>query len=134
MQNILTKEARLRSAGRLLLLLVITFITLVPGGPVETRDFNALGGAIFWEFNVVLILLGILAITSGITLLRGKVWAAKTAIICGWGYIFVVMLDLGHVFPITPDPIPVLLGLIEILDAILAIYVIALCHRALGHI
>ena len=115
-------------------MVVVSFITLVSGGPVEKRDFTALGGAIFWEFTVVLILLGILAITSGITLLRGKVWAAKTAIICGWGYIFVVMLDLGHVFPITPDPIPVLLGIIEILDAILAIYVIALCHRALGHI
>ena len=121
-------------AGKLLLLLVITFITLVPGGPVETRDFSGLGGPVFWGFNVFLVLLGIGAIASAIGLLRDSKTAAIGGIIAGWGYIFVVLLDLGHVFPATPDPIPLLLGLIEILDAILAAYVIVLCHRGLGRI
>lgn len=120
-------------AGKLLLLLVLTFITLVPGGPVETRSFAHLGGPVFWGFNVFLILLGLGAIISAIGLLRGNKVAAIGGIVAGWGYIFVVLLDLGHVFPTTPDPIPLLLGLIEILDAILAGYVIALCHRGLGH-
>ncbi|WP_457646454.1 hypothetical protein [Profundibacter sp.] len=121
-----------RPAGKLLLLLVITFITLVPGGPVETRDFSGLGGPVFWGFNVFLVLLGVGAIASGIGLLRDSKAAAIGGIIAGWGYIFVVLLDLGHVFPATPDPIPLLLGLIEILDAMLATYVIALCHRGLN--
>lgn len=122
------------TAGKLLLLLVLTFITLVPGGPVETRDFSGLGGPVFWGFNVFLILLGIGAITSAIGLLRNSKLAAAGGISTGWGYIFVVLLDLGHIFPSTPDPIPLLLGVIEILDAILAGYVILLCHRGLGHI
>jgi len=66
--------------------------------------------------------------------LRNQRRGAFGAIISGWSYIFVVLLDLGHVFPIPPDPIPLMLGLIEILDAILAAYVIALAHRGLGHI
>jgi len=123
-----------RPAGMLLLLLVLSFISLVPGGPVETRSFADLGGAVFWSFNAFLILLGIGAVTSAIGLLRDSKRAAIGAIIAGWGYIFVVLLDLGHVFPTTPDPIPLLLGLVEILDAILAGYVIALCHRGLGHL
>lgn len=126
--------AHFTSAGKLLLLLVLTFITLVPGGPVETRSFAHLGGPIFWGFNVFLILLGIGAIVSAVGLMRGNKVAAIGGIVAGWGYVFVVLLDLGHVFPSTPDPIPLLLGLIEILDAILAAYVIALCHRGLGHI
>lgn len=92
------------------------------------------GGGIFWGFNVFLILLGIGALVSAVGLLRGNRAAAIGGIIAGWGYIFVVLLDLGHVFPSTPDSIPLMLGLIEILDAILADYVIILCHRGLGHI
>lgn len=121
-------------AGKLLLVLVLTFISLVPGGPVETRSFTGLGGSVFWGFNAFLILLGIAAILSAIGLLQDSKRAAVGAIIAGWGYIFVVLLDLGHVFPTTPDPIPLLLGLVEILDVILAGYVIILCHRGLGHI
>jgi len=121
-----------RTAAKLLIVLVASFATLVPGGPVETRDFSALGGAVFWGFNLVLISLAVLAIASAIALLRGQTRAAWGAIAAAWGYIFVVLLDLGHVFPTTPDPIPLALGLIEILDLMLAAYVIALGHRALG--
>lgn len=124
----------LRASAKALLLLVATFATLVPGGPVETRDFSALGESVFWGFNVFLVALAVLAIVSAIGMLAGRKLAAFGAIAASWGYIFVVLLDLGHVFPTTPDPIPVLLGLIEILDLILALYVMTLAHRALGHI
>jgi hypothetical protein len=111
------------TASVLLLVLVGTFITLVPGGT----------GITFWGFNAFLIGLGILAIISGLGLRRQARFAPWGAIIASWGYIFVVLLDLGHVFPTTPDPIPLLLGLIEILDVILAGYVLVLCHKTLGH-
>ncbi|OCW59086.1 hypothetical protein AWJ14_04370 [Hoeflea olei] len=117
-----------------MLLLVASFATLVPGGPVETRDFSALGGTVFWGFNVFLVALGLIAIAAGITLVRGSLGFAWLAIAASWGYVFVVLLDLGAVFPRSPDPIPLLLGLIESLDFMLAAYVAALCHRALGHI
>lgn len=117
-----------------MLVLVASFITLVPGGPIETRDFSGLGGTVFWGFNLFLIALAVLAVVSAIAMLRGKTIAAWGAITAAWGYVFVVLLDLGHVFPTSPDPIPLMLGLIEILDFILALYVMVLCHRALGHL
>ncbi|MGV6811902.1 MAG: hypothetical protein ACWA47_06630 [Brevirhabdus sp.] len=123
-----------RPAGWLLLLLVGSFVTLVPGGPVETRDFSELGGALFWGFNAFLISLAVLAVVSALAMLRDSRAGAIGAIVASWGYLFVVFLDLGHVFPTTPDPIPFLLGFIEILDAILAAYVMVLAHRGLSHV
>ncbi|WP_290890854.1 hypothetical protein [Hoeflea sp.] len=122
------------TAGWLLLLLVASFATLVPGGPVETRDFSGLGGPVFWGFNVFLVTLGVIALVAAIGLIKARLALAWAAIAVSWGYVFVVLLDLGAVFPRSPDPIPLPLGLIEILDLILAIYVAVLCHRALRHI
>ena len=116
------------------MLLVASFATLVPGGPVETRGFSGLGGPVFWGFNVFLVTLGVIAIAAAIGLIRGRRAAAWAAIAASWGYVFVVLLDLGAVFPRSPDPIPLLLGLVEILDFILALYVGALSHKLLGHI
>ncbi|UUV06336.1 MULTISPECIES: hypothetical protein [Ruegeria] len=122
------------TAARLLLVLVASFVTLVPGGPIETRDFSGLGGGVFWGFNAFLIALALLAVGSAVAMLRGSVAAGWGAIVAAWGYVFVVLLDLGHVFPTSPDPIPLMLGLVEILDFVLALYVLALVHRSLGHI
>lgn len=47
------------TAGWLWLLPVASFITLVPGGPAETRDVSALGSPVFWGFDAFLILLGL---------------------------------------------------------------------------
>ena len=120
------------NAAKLLTLLVVSFATLVPGGPVETRDFSALTGLTFWGFNVFLISLGVLALASAWAMSRGNTLGAKGAITACWGYVFVILLDLGHVFPETPDPIPLALGLIEILDLILAAYVAVLAHIGLA--
>ncbi|GAB4548176.1 MAG: hypothetical protein Tsb0024_17900 [Ruegeria sp.] len=122
------------TAAKLMLVLVASFVTLVPGGPIETRDFSGLGGTVFWGFNAFLIALALLAVGSAVAMLRGSATASWGAIVSAWGYIFVVLLDLGHVFPTSPDPIPLMLGLVEILDFILALYVLALAHRGLGHI
>ncbi|EEX08635.1 conserved hypothetical protein [Ruegeria lacuscaerulensis ITI-1157] len=116
-----------------MLVLVATFVTLVPGGPIETRDFSGLGRAVFWGFNAFLIALAVLAVGSAVAMLRGSVAASWGALVAAWGYIFVVLLDLGHVFPTSPDPVSLMLGLVEILDFILALYVMALAHRGLGH-
>ena len=129
-----TSHAPLRTAAVLMAALVGSFVTLVPGGPIETRDFTALGGGVFWGFNAFLIALAVLALAAAFAMWRGAAAGAWGAIAAAWGYVFVVLLDLGHVFPTSPDPIPLLLGLVEILDFLLALYVIALAHRALGHI
>ena len=124
---------RLRRAGILLGILVLSFATLVPGGPIETRDFSGLDGSVFWGFNAFLVALGLVAVTSAVALLKGADRFVWPAIAACWGYIFVVLLDLGGVFPRSPDVIPVALGVVEILDLMLAFYVLVLCHRALEH-
>ncbi|MGV6850369.1 MAG: hypothetical protein ACWA5A_18500 [Marinibacterium sp.] len=129
-----TPNDPLARAGKLLFALVASFVTLVPGGPIETRDFSDLGGPVFWGFNAFLIALAVLAVLSAWGMLRGRKACARGAILAAWGYVFVVLLDLGHVFPTSPDPIPLCLGVIEIFDFVLALYVMALAHRGLGHI
>lgn len=111
-------------AAKLMLLLVASFVTLVPGRLIETRDSSGLGGPDFWILNVFLIVLELLAIASSVAMLRSRTRAAIGAIAAAWGY----------VFPTSPDPILLMLGLIVILVFMLAPYVMALAHRALGHI
>ena len=117
-----------------LLALVLTFATLYPGGPVENRDFSNLAPGVATQFNIFLITLGIVGLISAFFSWKGKSWAYITAIAVGWLFVFVVALDLGKVFPVSPDQTGLLLGIIMILDAILALYVVLFSHKALGHL
>jgi hypothetical protein len=49
-------------------------------------------------------------------------------------FIFIGALDLGRVFPLSPDPIGLPLGMIEILDGGSTGYAVPFSHKALGHI
>ena len=116
-----------------LLVLVLTFLSLEPWGPIETREFSHLGPAVFWGFNAFL---GALLLASFITIplaWKNRKYAFWMAIILGWMFVIVLSLDLSHVFPTSPDSMGFLLGLIEIIDSILALYVIFFSHKALVH-
>jgi len=52
--------------------LVLTFATLVPGGPIESRSFSHLSPAIFWGFNAFLITLGVTAFVIAFSVLRER--------------------------------------------------------------
>lgn len=123
-----------RSAAGALLALLLSFATLAPGGPVENRDFSQLSSATFTGFNAFLISLGLVGFATVYFLWKGRAWASRVSIVVGWTYVVVVALDLGKVFPRSPDQTGLPLGLIMILDAILASYVIAYGHKALGHL
>lgn len=117
-----------------LLALLLSFSSLVPGGPVENRDFSHLSLAAFNGFNAFLICLGIVGFVTAYFLWKARPWASWLAIFVGWSFVVVVALDLGKVFPRSPDSTGLALGLIMILDAILALYVIASAHKTLGHL
>ena len=123
-----------RAAAGALLALLLSFATLAPGGPVENRDFSGLSPATFNGFNVFLISLGIAGFVTVYFLWKGRSQASWVSIVIGWAYVVIVALDLGKVFPRSPDPTGMALGLIMILDAILALYVIVCAHKALGHL
>ena len=123
-----------RAGAIALLALLLTFASLAPGGPVENRDFSHLSPATFNGFNAFLVSLGILGFVAAFFLWRRRAWASWVSIFVGWAYVIVVALDLGKVFPRSPDPTGLALGLVMILDVILALYVIASSHKALGHL
>lgn len=123
-----------RRAAICLVALLLFFATLVPGGPIESRDFSQLGGATFWGFNIFLISLGLMGFTSAVLSWNGRRSGLWAAVLVAWLFIAVVALDFGRVFPTSPDPMGLPLAMIEILVTILACYVILFAHQALGHI
>jgi uncharacterized membrane protein len=117
-----------------LMALLLSFSSLVPGGPVENRDFSHLSPATFNGFNAFLISLGILGFVTVYFLWKARPWAYWVSIFVGWAFVTVIALDLGKVFPRFPNATGFALGLIMIIDAILATYVIVSSHKALGHL
>jgi len=117
-----------------LLLLIFSFATLVPGGPIENRDFSHLSPQVFWGFNAFLLGLGFVSLIVIFLAWQGKKSAFWTAIIVAWLFVGVFILDWSKVFPTSPDPMGFGLCLMEIIDFILCVYILFFSHKALGHI
>ncbi len=128
-----TQDSRLthRRLGIALWLLIGSFATLVPGGPIETRDFSHLSSAVFWGFNIVLLLLGLSGLAVSYGAWQGKRWASWGAIPIFWLYLAVFVLDWAQVFPPTPDAMGLGLGLVECFGAMCCAYGLVFAHRAL---
>jgi|GEM_PF-1866989 len=123
-----------RTVALCLLALVATFASLVPGGPIENRDFSGLSPAVFWGFNAFLIGLGLTVLAAAGLAWRGSRPVLTTAIGVTWLYVFVFILDWAGIFPPSPEPMGFWLGAVEIFDAIMCFYVIFFAHRALARI
>ena len=106
------------------LLLCISFVllsVLVPGGPIETRSFANIDPLILGAFNTFLTSLAIVSILLVYFVLKNMKWAYVVSIVCGVSYFLVYALDLGGIFPISPDSMPQVLFIIEILGTIASI-------------
>ena len=117
-----------------LLALLLSFASLVPGGPIETRDFSHMDARAYWAFNAFLISLGLAGFVAAYFVWRDEPGGYRAAIVIGWLYVAVVALDLGRVFPVSPDSTGFILGIIMIADAILALNVVLFSYKALGRI
>ena len=117
-----------------LLLLIVSFASLVPGGPIENRDFSHLSPQVFWGFNAFLLGLGFVSLIVIFFAWQGKKTAFWTAIIIAWMFVGVFILDWSKVFPTSPDPMGVGLCMVEILGLMLCVYILLFSHKALGHI
>ena len=109
------------SAPALLLLITVMFWTLVPGGPVETRRFSHYPPFILGSFNTFLTILGIGSLVVVYFCFAGSKWAFFGAAICGASYFSVYALDLGKVFPVSPDNMSRTLFIIEVTGLLLSI-------------
>jgi hypothetical protein len=112
--------------------LIGSFVTLVPGGPIETRDFSHLSPTVFWGFNIFLAGLGLVGLGGSYGAWRGRQWAAQSAIPVAWLYLGVFILDWAQVFPTTPDPMGLGLALVELFGAICSTYSLVFAHRVLA--
>ena len=106
-----------------LMFINVTLLTiLVPGGPIENRDFNGLRGIVFWGFNVFLITLGITSYITSYLLLISNPYALPMARIISVLYFIVYIIDLAGIFPKSPTKMSKTLMLIEVINASLAIF------------
>tara|TARA_R110002073_G_scaffold125486_8_gene270043 strand:+ start:184 stop:678 length:495 start_codon:yes stop_codon:yes gene_type:complete len=104
------------------LLLIISGLllaVLVPGGPVETRDFSHLLPLVLGVFNLFLTILGLGSLVIGGLMLRQRIFPGWSAL-AGISFILVYALDLGNIFPQTPSTMNQALWSIEVTGLILA--------------
>lgn len=95
--------------------------SLVPGGSIETRDFSQINPIILGAFNTFLTVLAIGSVLLVYFIFREAKWAFIVSVICGISYFLVYVLDLGVIFPISSDPMPMALFIIEIVGTIVSV-------------
>lgn len=113
-----------RTAAFTALLLVISATLLsamIPGGPVETRDFSHYNPLLLGSFNTFLTLLGLLSYGAAWFVWRRQRWALICAGLCGVGYFLVYAADLAQLFPQSPLPMPTALLVMEIAGLLLSL-------------
>ncbi len=109
-----------------LLFVNMTLLTiLVPGGPVENRDFSNMPKKAFVGFNVFLVGLGVVSILGAFWLMTStSTYAVVVALLLGVLYAIVYFIDLAGVFPKSGTPMsPALMGF-EIVNANAAVFLI----------
>ncbi|MGX8796117.1 hypothetical protein ACR6HW_08565 [Fusibacter sp. JL298sf-3] len=114
-----------------LFLNVLLLTVLVPGGPIENRDFSAMKGAAFWGFNVFLIAIGLGAFVGSYALLVGAQWAVLLGQVLSVLFAGVYLIDLAGIFPKSPTPMSKSLLFFEIINSCVAVYTFILL-TALG--
>ncbi|WP_129140777.1 hypothetical protein [Modicisalibacter coralii] len=95
--------------------------TLIPGGPIENRNFSHIPPVKLAMFNVFLTVLGIGSFALVYFAIIGAGPAFVVAALFGLAYFFVYALDLGKIFPVSPDGMPRALFWIEVVGLILSI-------------
>ncbi len=96
-----------------LVILFCCLALLIPGGPIENRDFSHLAPATVWIFNTVLTLLGFSALIVAFFVWKQARWAFNAALSIGLLFAIVDLLDLLHIFPTSPTPMSLLLWSFE---------------------
>jgi len=113
-----------------LLLIFLLLASLIPGGPIEMRDFSHLHPAVVWTFNGFLTLLGFGSLALVYFLRLRRRWAYKLAIVAGFLYFVLAILDLLQIFPKSPTPMPPLLFTFEVVITVLSIVLMFFAYKS----
>lgn len=105
----------------LLIISTVLLGLLIPGGPIEKRSFAHISPFILSAFNTFLTVLGFGSLMIAFFVYSGNGWVLLSASICGISYFLVYALDLGKLFPVSPDKMPRALIVIEVIGLLIAI-------------
>ncbi|RXJ82520.1 hypothetical protein [Arcobacter sp. F2176] len=113
----------------LLAALSVLLTILVPGGPIETRDFSHYSETVLTLFNIFLTTLGLLSFVVAFLIVKKKKYSIVLSAIFALLYIFVYVIDLFKIFPISPVEMSSTLFFIETISTIIAFIIISLCIK-----
>lgn len=105
----------------LLLVSGLMLSSLVPGGPIENRDFSHINLAILLGFNVYLTVLGLGSFVLVFYVARRGQYARYLSIFAGLSYLIIYGIDLLGIFPKTPSEMNDALLWVEVIGSVLAI-------------
>ncbi len=109
----MSERSSVRLLARWLSVVLVTLFCclalLIPGGPIENRDFSHLAPATVWIFNTFLTLLGFSALVVAFFAWKQARWTFSAALSIGLLFAIVDLLDLLHIFPTSPTPMSLLL-------------------------
>lgn len=109
-----------RAVPILLGLSAFNFAILIPGGPIETRSFANYDATVLVAFSTFLTALGLASLVLVYVTYKGRRTAFVASALCGLGYFLVYVLDLGRIFPVSPDPMPSALWGLEVSGTIIS--------------
>ncbi|NVK56612.1 MAG: hypothetical protein HWE26_13440 [Alteromonadaceae bacterium] len=115
-------------------LLVAAFValaSLIPGGPIETRDFSHISPVLLGIFNFILTSIGLSSVVFAYFVALKDKWAIVGGLLAGISYFVVYVLDLFRLFPVSPSPMPLSLEVIELISVMLAISIMYFATRLL---
>ncbi len=114
--------------------LLITFfllVLLIPGGPIENRDFSHLSPTVVWLFNGLITLVGMGSLVAVYLMVAGSRFGYVLGITSGSTFVLLSLLDILQIFPKSPTPMsPLLLGF-EVAILILSVVVVVSSYRVL---
>lgn len=112
----------------LLALSIALLSSLIPGGPIENRDFGHLGVTAVLSFNIFLA--GLILTSAGALVLVWKTshFGGVLAFLCGLGFAGVYLLDLFEIFPTSPTTMSDALFTVEAVGLLTAGLLIAVSH------
>lgn len=105
----------------LLVLSAILLASLIPGGPIENRDFSHIHTGILAGFNIFLTALNLGTFALTYSVIKQLAWANTAVFLAAVSYFIVYAIDLAQIFPRSPTPMSQALSLIEVLGMCAAV-------------
>ncbi|AWZ00113.1 hypothetical protein RHODOSMS8_00559 [Rhodobiaceae bacterium] len=104
----------------LLIVSIALLSSLIPGGPIENREFGHLGVAAVLTFNIFLAALILTSVFAVVLTWKRSHFGGGLAFLCSIGFAGVYLLDLLEIFPTSPTAMSAPLYYVESIGLIVA--------------